>query len=237
MQKLNISNGEGQPIRLDLTQPIKIFGESGDGVNRVLLTSTAENMIALKELVKIMDTVSVLDGVTIRIVALSYADAENVRDTLDNIFSQSRALGEGPGGRAEPEGSGGKALVNELNLGVDDRTNSIIMSGDPDTVDLAERMIADLDKDVENYVTDVKIIRLKHASIDQVLPMLQSVFNENSNDPSREGISRQVTRLRLYLQGEGVTVSEAPAVRDTLTIQGDDRSNTCLLYTSDAADE
>ena len=115
---------------------------------------------------------------------------------------------------------GGKALVNELNLGVDDRTNSIIMSGDPDTVDLAERMIADLDKDVENFVTDVKIIRLKHASIDQVLPMLQSVFNENSNDPSREGISRQVTRLRLHLQGEGVTVSEAPAVRDTLTIQG-----------------
>ena len=229
VQKLNITNGEGQPIQLDLTQPIKIFGESGDGVNRVLLTSTAENMIALKELVKIMDTVSVLDGVTIRIVALSYADAENVRDTLDNIFSQSQALGEGPGGRAEPEGSGGKALVNELNLGVDDRTNSIIMSGDPDTVDLAERMIADLDKDVENYVTDVKIIRLKHASIDQVLPMLQSVFNENSNDPSREGISRQVTRLRLHLQGEGVTVSEAPAVRDTLTIQGDDRSNTIIV--------
>ena len=67
----------------------------------------------------------------IRIVALSYADAENV-DTLDNIFR--KALGH-PGGRAEPEGSGGKALVNELNLGVDDRTNSIIMSGDPDTVD------------------------------------------------------------------------------------------------------
>ena len=235
VQKLNISNGEGQPIRLDLTQPIKIFGESGDGVNRVLLTSTAENMIALKELVKIMDTVSVVDGVTIRIVALSYADAENVRGTLDNIFSQSQALGQGPGGRAEPEGSGGKALVNELNLGVDDRTNSIIMSGDPDTVDLAERMIADLDKDVENFVTDVKIIRLKHASIDQVLPMLQSVFNENSNDPSREGISRQVTRLRLHLQGEGVTVSEAPAVRDTLTIQGDDRSNTIIVAASAAS--
>ena len=229
VQKLNITNGEGQPVQLDLTQPIKIFGESGDGVNRLLLTSTTENMIGLKELVKIMDTVSVVDGVTIRIVALSYADAENVRGTLDNIFSKSQALGQGPGGRAEPEGSGGKALVNELNLGVDDRTNSIIMSGDPDTVDLAERMIADLDKDVENFVTDVKIIRLKHASIDQVLPMLQSVFNENSNDPSREGISRQVTRLRLHLQGEGVTVSEAPAVRDTLTIQGDDRSNTIIV--------
>ena len=96
-----------------------------------------------------MDTVSVLDGVTIRIVALSYADAENVRDTLDNIFSQSLRLAK-PWRARGARGSGGKALVNELNLGVDDRTNSIIMSGDPDTVDLAERMIADLDKDVEN---------------------------------------------------------------------------------------
>ena len=50
------------------------------------------------------------------------------------------------------------------------------MSGDPDTVDLAERMIADLDKDVENYVTDVKIIRLLHASIDKVLQLLQLVY-------------------------------------------------------------
>ena len=80
------------------------------------------------------------------------------------------------------------------------------MSGDPDSVDLAEKLIADLDKDVENFVTEVKIIKLKHASTDQVLPMLQSVFDEDSNDPSREGISRQVTRLRLHMQEEGVVV-------------------------------
>ena len=34
VQKLNITNGVGRPVQLDLTQPIKIFGESGDGVNR-----------------------------------------------------------------------------------------------------------------------------------------------------------------------------------------------------------
>ena len=229
IQKLNLTNAGGEPIQLDLTQPIKVFGESGDGINRLIVTSTPNNMIALKALVEMMDSVSVIDGVVVRIVALNFADAENVRDTLDNIFSQSESLGQGPGGRAEPEGSGGKALVSELNFGVDDRSNSIIMSGDPDSVDLAEKLIADLDKDVENFVTEVKIIKLKHASTDQVLPMLQSVFDEDSNDPSREGISRQVTRLRLHMQEEGVVVSDAPAVRSSLTIQGDDRSNTIII--------
>ena len=150
----------------------------------------------------------------VRIVTLENAEADNVRETLSGIFSQSQELGQGPGGKAEPEGSGGRALVNKINIGADNRTNSIIMSGHPDSVDLAERLIVDLDKQVENFVTDVKVYPLKHATTDQIVPMLQSVFNENSAEPSIEGISRQVTRLRLHLQDENIKVSEAPVSRE-----------------------
>ena len=220
VQKLNITDSDGQLVQLDLTKPIKVFGESGDGINRLIITSTADNMVALQELVRMMDTISVIDGVVTRMVTLENAEADNVRETLSGIFSQSEALGQGPGGKAEPEGSGGRALVNKINIGADDRTNSIIMSGHPDSVDLAERLIVDLDKQVENFVTDVKVYPLKHATTDQIVPMLQSVFKENSTEPSIEGISRQVTRLRLHLQDENIKVSEAPVSRDALTIQG-----------------
>ena len=229
VQKLNISNANGQVVQLDLTKPIKVFGESGEAVNRLIITSTSDNMVALQELVRVMDTVSIIDGVTVRIVTLENAEADNVRNTLSGVFSESQALGQGPGGKAEPEGSGGRALVSQINIGADDRTNSIIMSGHPDSVDLAERLIVDLDKDVENFVTDVKVYRLKHASTDQIVPMLQSAFNEGSGEPSLEGISRQVTRLRLHLQDENIKVSEAPVTRDALTIQGDESSNTIIV--------
>ena len=229
VQKLNISNADGQIVQLDLTKPIKVFGESGDAVNRLIITSTSDNMVALQELVRVMDTISIIDGVIVRIVTLENAEADNVRDTLSGIFSQSQELGQGPGGKAEPEGSGGRALVNQINIGADDRTNSIIMSGHPDSVDLAERLIVDLDKQVENFVTDVKVYPLKHATTDQIVPMLQSVFNENSAEPSIEGISRQVTRLRLHLQDENIKVSEAPVSRNALTIQGDESSNTIIV--------
>ena len=229
VQKLNITDSDGQLVQLDLTKPIKVFGESGDGINRLIITSTADNMVALQELVRMMDTISVIDGVVTRMVTLENAEADNVRETLSGIFSQSEALGQGPGGKAEPEGSGGRALVNKINIGADDRTNSIIMSGHPDSVDLAERLIVDLDKQVENFVTDVKVYPLKHATTDQIVPMLQSVFKENSTEPSIEGISRQVTRLRLHLQDENIKVSEAPVSRDALTIQGDESSNTIIV--------
>ncbi|MDC0065591.1 hypothetical protein OAK15_03945 [Verrucomicrobia bacterium] len=229
VQKLNISNADGQIVQLDLTKPIKVFGESRDAVNRLIITSTSDNMVALQELVRVMDTISIIDGVIVRIVTLENAEADNVRDTLSGIFSQSQELGQGPGGKAEPEGSGGRALVNQINIGADDRTNSIIMSGHPDSVDLAERLIVDLDKQVENFVTDVKVYPLKHATTDQIVPMLQSVFNENSAEPSIEGISRQVTRLRLHLQDENIKVSEAPVSRNALTIQGDESSNTIIV--------
>ena len=229
VQKLNITDSDGQLVQLDLTKPIKVFGESGDGINRLIITSTADNMVALQELVRMMDTISVIDGVVTRMVTLENAEADNIRETLSGIFSQSEALGQGPGGKAEPEGSGGRALVNKINIGADDRTNSIIMSGHPDSVDLAERLIVDLDKQVENFVTDVKVYPLKHATTDQIVPMLQSVFKENSTEPSIEGISRQVTRLRLHLQDENIKVSEAPVSRDALTIQGDESSNTIIV--------
>ena len=229
VQKLNISNTDGQIVQLDLTKPIKVFGESRDAVNRLIITSTSDNMVALQELVRVMDTISIIDGVIVRIVTLENAEADNVRETLSGIFSQSQELGQGPGGKAEPEGSGGRALVNQINIGADDRTNSIIMSGHPDSVDLAERLIVDLDKQVENFVTDVKVYPLKHATTDQIVPMLQSVFNEDSAEPSIEGISRQVTRLRLHLQDENIKVSEAPVSRNALTIQGDESSNTIIV--------
>ncbi len=229
VQKLNITDSDGQLVQLDLTKPIKVFGESGDGINRLIITSTADNMVALQELVRMMDTISVIDGVVTRMVTLENAEADNIRETLSGIFSQSEALGQGPGGKAEPEGSGGRALVNKINIGADDRTNSIIMSGHPDSVDLAERLIVDLDKQVENFVTDVKVYPLKHATTDQIVPMLQSVFKENSTEPSIEGISRQVTRLRLHLQDENIKVSEAPVSRDALTIQGNESSNTIIV--------
>ena len=54
-------------------------------------------------------------------------------------------------------------------------------------------------------------------------------LDENSAEPSIEGISRQVTRLRLHLQDENIKVSEAPVSRNALTIQGDESSNTIIV--------
>ena len=76
-----------------------------------------------------MDTVPLTEGVNVKLIHLQFADAATVSQTLTTIFSQGQRLGVGPSGRAEPEGTAGKALVNPLNVAVDTRSNSLILSG------------------------------------------------------------------------------------------------------------
>ena len=124
------------------------------------------------------------------------------RKPLTTIFSQGQRLAVGPGGRAEPEGTAGKALVNPLNVAIDARSNSLILSGQKETLELAQKVISDLDRKVDRFMTEVKLFRLKHASARRLAPLLQSVFAEGPSVPGTEGLATQVTRLRAVLPEE-----------------------------------
>ena len=87
----------------------------------------------------------------------------------------------------------------------------------------------DLDKQVEKFVTEVRLFRLKHASAIKLLPLLQSVFAEGPSVPGTEGLATQVTRLRTLKEGAAPKTSDTPKVRAALTIQADDLSNILLI--------
>src|ERR1041384_3202416 len=110
------------------------------------------------------DAVPVTEGVNVKLVDLEFADAATVSQPLTSIFAQGQRLAVGPSGRAEPEGTSGKALVNPLNVAIDARSNSLILSGQKESLELAQKVINDLDRKIERFITEVKIFRLKHAS-------------------------------------------------------------------------
>src|SRR5262249_9869180 len=150
VRRLRIRNEAGQTVLLDLTQPIRIAPDpisNQGGGNRLILTSTPDNLKALAAVVSMMDAVPLVEGVSVRLVALQFADATAVSQTLSTIFTQGRQLTVGPAGPgAQPEGTNGKALVNPLGVAVDSRSNTLILSGQPETLALAQRVIDDLDR-------------------------------------------------------------------------------------------
>ncbi len=232
VRRLKVQSDRGDDVLLDLTKPIKIAADPTTGAgggNRLILTSTADNLKALSAVVAMMDTVSLVDGVDVRILPLKNADAATVSQTLTTIFAQGKTLGVGPAGPAQPDSPSGEALSNPISIAIDARSNSLILSAQAETLDLAAKIVGDLDKAVDRFVTEVKLFRLKHASAQRMLPLLQSVFAEGPAVPGTEGLNKQVTRLRTLHGTNEVKTTEAPKVRASLVIQADDLANVLIV--------
>jgi type II secretory pathway component GspD/PulD (secretin) len=233
VRRLKVRNEEGKEVLLDLAKPIRIMGDpvggGQGGGNRLILSSTPDNLKALAAVVEMMDAVPVSEGVNVKLIHLQFADAAAVSQTLNTIFTQGQRLATGPGGRTEPEGTAGKALVNPLNVAVDERSNSLILSGQKESLDLAVKVVGDLDRKIERFVTDVRIFHLKHASARRLGPLLQAVFAEGPAVPGSEGLATQVTRLRAVLPEEKAQTAEQPKARAALVIQADDTTNMLIV--------
>ena len=231
IRRLRVLGDNGEAVTLDLTKPIKIAADGIGGGNRLMLTSTPDNLKALAAVVELLDTPQITEGVNVRIIKLQHADAASVLTTVQSIFTQGRTLAAGPGGPgAQPEGLTGKALVNPLGIGVDARSNTLILSGQTESIELASKLIEDLDKQLDHPVTELKLFRLKHASATRLVPMLQSVFAEGAPVPGTEGLKTQVTRLRTLKDATAAPrTSENAKARAALTIQADDLSNILIV--------
>jgi type II secretory pathway component GspD/PulD (secretin) len=232
VRRLKVQNERGEEALLDLTKPIKIAPDPVSGAgggNRLILTSTPDNLKALAAVVAMMDTASLVEGVEVKILPLKNADASTVSQTLTTIFAQGKQLAAGPAGPAQPDSPAGEALSNPLSIAVDARSNSLILSAQSETLDLAAKIVGDLDKAVDRFVTEVKLFRLKHASALRMMPLLQSVFAEGPPVPGTEGLNMQITRLRTLHGTNDVKTTAAPKIRSSLVIQADDLANVLIV--------
>ncbi|MFW5731765.1 MAG: secretin N-terminal domain-containing protein [Planctomycetota bacterium] len=219
---------------LDLTKPIKITADPAkpQGSNALVLTSTEDNLKALREIVGVLDTVPVTEGTRVRLIHLKNADAEAVEGILKDIFTQGQRLAGRQGtsvqGKAEPKSTSGRGLVNPLNVSADPRTNTVVLSGLEESIALAEAIVNDLDQFKGRILTDVKAFQLENADARQIGSMLQAAFTENP-DTQLAGARTYVSRLRMKINEELSRTSRIPKNRSPLTIQADPTTNIILV--------
>ena len=223
---------------LDLTKPIKITADAAtpqaQGSNSLLVTSTPNNLKAMKAIVEMLDTVPVGEGVLVRIARLEKADAETVRAILDDVFNtQGKRLagptGTSTAGKVVPKSTSGKALTGGLNISADLRTNTLVMAGLAESLALAEILIKDLDRTADKFVTEVKLFKLKNADAARLLPVLRGVFTEPTDDPAVSGVRTFVTRLQTAAAKKNPVVSDQPKTRAAFTIQADAATNILVV--------
>lgn len=238
VRRLRIHTGDESLPELDLTKPIRVIGDptvpNQPGSNRLIISSTPDNLRAMKAVVELMDRMPLTQDGAVRVMPLKHADAQSVMTLLREVFTQGKTLAGRPGTptatRAEPGDPAGKGLVDPLNVSADLRTNTLVITGTAESLALAESIVQDLDKHEGKFTTEVRLFQLQHTDAAQVAPLLQAVFTEvPTTPPGADGLRTQVTRLRTVLEGEKAKESDLPRSRPALTIRAVPSSQTVIV--------
>ncbi|HED52627.1 MAG TPA: hypothetical protein ENJ00_00290 [Phycisphaerales bacterium] len=211
LRRLSLSRGVDEPLKLDLAVPIRVIPD--EQTNAILVASTESNVNSVRELVKMLDRLPVGDAVMIRIFPLNNAAADRTMTILNDLFRQGDVISRAPGTDRSrlPSTAAGHALISNIALSVDERTNSLIVAGREESVALVEVLIKDLDTDQASNWVEPTIIPLQHADPRDLADQLNSVLVDGLEDtPESRSLKRQAGRIRLAAEGgEGEQVLQA----------------------------
>ncbi|MCE7973010.1 MAG: hypothetical protein DYG92_01605 [Leptolyngbya sp. PLA1] len=208
-----VKNGIDQPRdAVDLTRPIRLIGD--DQTNTLIIASSQGNIDAIREIVKLLDTLPIGDSVVMRIFPLENASATRVKAVIDTLFQQGEALRRLPGTqrRGLPPTATGQALAGDVAITVDERTNTMIAAGREEALALVEVLTKELDSDAASKWVEPLIIPMKYADAAGMARRLQEVLVRGTAvTPEAMGLQRQFGRLRMVNQGRSISAPEPQA--------------------------
>lgn len=198
---------------LNLQKPIRIIPD--DGTNSLIVATIEENVIPMGELIKLLDGVPLGSEFTIQLFPLRFADAETIRETLQDMFDKGKELTADPDGSGEdavPEGEVGKALVYSVGLAADQRTNTLVVSGRAEQLRLAETVVRELDRPARALKFPLQLLTLKHNDATRISQTLTELFDKRietieKTDAGASAVERERVFLSVDLRSNSLLIS------------------------------
>ena len=238
------------------------FTANGD-TNVLIITDTTANIRRLVQIVNALDT-HMAAVAKIKVFRLEYSDAANTAKLINemfeeynksvssstqqplNIFETMRNLSRGGKGGPPPQPSqSSEARISaSVNATADERTNSVVVSAPPDTLDVIEDLIVDLDSNSTEGQT-VYIYPLKNARSENLKEVLNNLFNELEEANSANSTSAN-QNAQVPVRGPGAkgfpqapqTQSQSSESSSTdelagdVYIEADEDTNSLIIMTS-----
>jgi len=206
IQRLRISKADTSgkikdlpPIELE--RQLKIIPDPG--TNSLIVATIEENMEPMGELIRLLDGVPLGEQVGIKLFPLRFADAESTGETLKKMFEEGKKLPEDPDGsgkEAVPEGMLGKALVYNIGVASDVRTNTLIVSGRPEQLALIEDVIGQLDQPATSVKFPLRLFQLEYSDATQVGKIVTELFDQRLESAKAMGAEKgALEREKVFL--------------------------------------
>lgn len=238
-------DGDGQggvfdptEIEVDLASPIRLVADSS--LNAVVISSSEQNAEAIAQVIALLDGLPITDAVTVQIFPLQNIAANQFARIVKDLFAQGKALAKAPGTQVTgvPDSNVGKALLDEVAIAVDQRTNTIVVAGKEDAVALVEVLSKRLDSDVSTGWVEPTILPLRYADATSLAETLNRVIVEGTtNLPEAAPLRETIGRLRIAHQNgenkpERVVESSLFTPMSRLVIRPEPQLNALILVST-----
>ncbi len=159
--------------------PQSAFMAHHDASNVLIISDRANNVRRIENIIRRLDSASDQD---IEVIALSHADAAEVVRLLNRLHTDA---------------SGDSALADE-------RTNTIILSGEPNLRLRLRTLISHLDTPLEER-GGTNVIYLRYTTADTLVPVLEGILDLDREDGQR-------VRIQAHRETNALVVTASPAV-------------------------
>lgn len=170
------------------------------GSNMLVISDRGANIARLEKIIRRIDQP---DAQEIEVITLQHASASEVVQILNSLRTA--------GGQAAAQAPGAPTLA------ADERTNSILLSGDSTSKVRIRGLIAHLDTPIEG-TGNTKVVYLHYALAEEIAPILQGVSDFESSENGSTGGSTGNTDINIQADAtnNALIITAPPARFDSL---------------------
>lgn len=180
------------------------------GANVLVVTDHAENIARLEQVIARIDGA---DNDELEVVQLTHAW---VGDVLDMMTSFA-ASGEGGKTAAGRPGNSNAISAGRVRIVADERTNRLILRGDPKARERLRKLIDTVDVPAEANTGSVQVIRLRHANAKKTADLLKGMVDGGGSSGAASGGK------------DGGTAALLNPVGGKISIQADESLNALVI--------
>ncbi|MGB2824170.1 MAG: secretin N-terminal domain-containing protein, partial [Phycisphaerae bacterium] len=188
--------------------PVTIIADAR--ANTLIVGASPHDMKLAESLITQLDDAEAKGGTALKSFTLEKADATQVANTLQTLY---QAQG---------------AAAGAVTIGVDERTNTLIVSAGPTDLKRIEDLIKQLDKVQLTSVTEIRVFTLNHADAAELAQVLTSTLT-NKPAPLTAASPNRQTLLQFIRTMEDGKELIATALQEGVLITPDARSNSLVV--------
>ncbi|WP_417465504.1 type II secretion system secretin GspD [Kordiimonas sp.] len=166
------------------------------GMPHIIVTDYADNLERIEKLIKSMD----MDKSVIRTLSLENTSATEMAEITLSLSAQ-------PGFEDN--------TYQNLSVIPLESSNTLILKGQAEVIEMFLPVIRDLDKNNASR-GDLRVIYLKHANADKLLPMLETITNSIKKTEGKAQAVGEVT-VSAYAGANAIIVNAAPEMQQKIT--------------------